>query len=159
MPVREVNLNRCRPYKDFGKGFYMTAIKKQALQMAMRSTKIYGGSPVVSSFEFNTEEIAHLSVLRFDKPSEKWAIFVMNNRNRRFKDFDNMECNHDNKYDLVIGPIANDDLALLFRQFANGLVDIDVLCRGMEYKELTNQYSFHTEKAITLLHYKDIEHG
>jgi hypothetical protein len=113
----------------------------------------------VSLFEFDIGEIEQLSVLRFYKPSEKWAVFVMNNRNRKFKDIDSLECNHDNKYDLVTGPIANDDLALLFRQFTNGLINIDVLRKEMEYKELTDQYSFHTEKAIALLHYKGVEHA
>lgn len=47
----------------------------------------------------------------------------------------------------MIGPIANDDLALLFRQFADGLLSIETLVNEMKYKKLTNQYSFHTEKA------------
>ncbi len=51
----------------------------------------------------------------------------------------------------MIGPIANDDLALLFRQFADGLLSIETLVNEMKYKKLTNQYSFHTEKAISLL--------
>ncbi len=47
----------------------------------------------------------------------------------------------------MICPIANDDLALLFRQFADGLLSIETLVNEMKYKKLTNQYSFHTEKA------------
>lgn len=46
----------------------------------------------------------------FDRPSKERALFVINNRN-----FSELECNHDRKYDLVIGPVADDDLALLFR--------------------------------------------
>ena len=49
----------------------------------------------------------------------------------------------------MIGPVANDDLALLFRQFADGLLSIGTLVNEMKYKKLTNQYSFHTEKAIS----------
>ena len=44
------------------------------------------------------------------RTSEEWATFVMNNRNRRFHDFASPNCNLDNKYDIVIGPIANDDM-------------------------------------------------
>jgi hypothetical protein len=31
------------------------------------------------------------------------------------------------------------------------MIDFDTMLKGMEYKETTNQYSFHTEKAISLL--------
>ena len=57
----------------------------------------------------------------------------------------------DNKYDLVIGPVADDDIIVLFRTFVNGLIDIDTLIKELTYKELTDQYSFHTEKAIEYL--------
>ena len=29
-----IDLNRCRPYKDFGRGFYLTDIREQAQRMA-----------------------------------------------------------------------------------------------------------------------------
>lgn len=49
--IDSINLAMCRPYKDFGKGFYLTDIKEQAENMAVRVAKIYGGSPVVNTFE------------------------------------------------------------------------------------------------------------
>lgn len=57
----------------------------------------------------------------------------------------------DNKYDLVIGPVADDDIIVLFRTFVNGLIDIDTLIKELTDKELTDQYSFHTEKALQYL--------
>lgn len=51
----------------------------------------------------------------------------------------------------IAGPIANDDLALLFRQFSNGIIDVNTLTKEMQYKKLTNQYSFHTEKSLKYL--------
>ena len=32
--IKSINLAMCRPYKDFGRGFYLTEIKDQALKMA-----------------------------------------------------------------------------------------------------------------------------
>ena len=87
----------------------------------------------------------------FKNPSKDWALFVINNRNRGFKDTDSLLCNHDNKFDIVIGPIANDDLVLLFRQFSGGMIGVDTLVTEMEYKELTDQYSFHSELSIKYL--------
>lgn len=83
--------------------------------------------------------------------SKEWAQFVMNNRDRYFKDINSRLCNLDSKYDIVIGPIADDDLAMLFRQFNNKYINFDELVKGLEYKKTSNQISFHTERAITLL--------
>ncbi len=42
LKINKIDLSKCRPYKDFGKGFYCTTIKKQAEFMATRVVKIYG---------------------------------------------------------------------------------------------------------------------
>jgi hypothetical protein len=147
--VNKIELKKCRPYKDFGQGFYLTDIKSQAEQMAKRTTRIYGGSACVSVFELNDEIYNNsINILRFDVPNREWALFVLNNRNREFKNFGDKLCNHDGKYDIVIGPVANDDIAYLFRTFTSGLIDIDTLAKGLEYKKLTTQFSFHTEKSL-----------
>lgn len=146
--VDKIDLNKCRPYKDFGKGFYLTTIKEQAEKMAKRVSRIYGGKPVVNVFRYDSVVDNGINIKRFDAPTEEWARFVINNRNGEKTAGDN---NSDNKYDIVIGPVANDDLALLFRQFSNGMIEIDTLIREMKYKKLTDQYSFHTEKALRFL--------
>ena len=146
--VDKIDLNKCRPYKDFGRGFYLTTIKEQAEKMAQRVSKIYGGKPVVNVFRYDSVVDKEINVKIFDAPTEEWARFVINNRNGEKSAGDN---NLDNKYDIVIGPVANDDLALLFRQFSNGMIEIDTLIREMKYKKLTDQYSFHTEKALRFL--------
>lgn len=150
--IDTIDLTKCRPYKDFGKGFYLTTMQDQAVKMAKRVARIYGGSPVVNVYEFDKNCLqGKISVRIFDKPDINWAVFILNNRSRSFEEFESLECNHDNKYELVIGPVANDDLALLFRQFESGLISVETLVEGMKYKKLTNQYSFHTEKALQYL--------
>ena len=121
--------------------------------MARRVARIYGGEPYVTVFEFDENQIgeAGISCRRFEKPTKEWALFVINNRNRHFEDDTSPECNLDNKYEIVIGPVANDDLALLFRQFTGGLITVEELTEEMKFKELTIQYSFHSERAIRLL--------
>lgn len=150
--INDIDLNKCRPYKDFGQGFYLTTIKEQAMKMAIRTAKIYGGTPVITTFEFDQEECyKKITKKIFEKPDREWADFVLNNRNRYFTEKDSMDCNQDNKYDLVIGPVANDDLALLFRQFSGGLIDEETLLKNMEFKKLTDQYSFHTKASVKYL--------
>ena len=60
-------------------------------------------------------------------------------------------CNQDCKYDIVHGPVANDDMAVLFQQYEQNFIDLEMLKKRMTYKELSMQYSFHTEKAVKLL--------
>ncbi|PKM76460.1 MAG: hypothetical protein CVU90_12355 [Firmicutes bacterium HGW-Firmicutes-15] len=151
--IEKIDVQKCRPFKDFGRGFYCTELKEQAEQMAKRVAFIYGGSPCVTIWEMNDEALisSELNIKTFTESSKEWAMFVLNNRNRDFTEYDSAECNHDNKYDIVTGPVANDDLALLFRTFTNGFIDMDALVKGMKYKRLSEQISFHTEKALCYL--------
>ena len=120
--IKSINLAMCRPYKDFGRGFYLTELKEQAAKMAVRVSKIYGGKPIINVYEIDDSFLneTSLNIRKFaDAPSEEWAKFVMNNRSRSFTDYTSEECNLDNKYDIVVGPVADDDMAMLFRQYQN----------------------------------------
>lgn len=154
MKIESINLAMCRPYKDFGRGFYLTDMKEQSERMAQRVARIYGGSPVLNVFEIQDGFIRIPDIVIKDfgtRTSEEWARFVMNNRNKTFGDIKDSLCNQDNKYDIVIGPVADDNMALLFRQYENEVIDFETLLKGMIYKETSSQYSFHTEKSIRLL--------
>lgn len=72
--------------------------------MAKRVSRIYGGSPIVNSFEIQNDfrELSDIKIKDFGiQTTEEWAKFVMNNRNRTFTDEANTLCNKDNKYDIV----------------------------------------------------------
>ncbi|MDR3224796.1 MAG: DUF3990 domain-containing protein, partial [Clostridiales Family XIII bacterium] len=58
--------------------------------------------------------------------------------------------------DIVVGPVANDDMTLLFRQYTDGLISLEILAQGMEFRDLTNQYSFHTDRAISTLSFQGV---
>lgn len=40
MMIENIDLSKCKPYKDFGRGFYLTEIKEQAEKMAGRTAAI-----------------------------------------------------------------------------------------------------------------------
>lgn len=152
--IDNINLAMCRPYKDFGQGFYLTDIEEQAEKMAIRVARIYGEKPIVNIYEIDDDfkDFKDLKIKDFGiQTTEEWARFVMNNRSRVFTDIKNVLCNKDNKYDIVIGPVADDNMALLFRQYENEIIDFETLVKGMIYKETSSQYSFHTEKSVKLL--------
>ncbi len=145
--VSVIDLARCRPYKDFGRGFYLTEIEKQAELMAKRTASIYGGEPVVTVFEFDDVgafKDPALSIKVFNEPNEEWALFVMNNRSRTQK-------HPIHEYDVVIGPVADDTIATLFRNFDDGIIDLPTLVNGLKYKKISSQYFFHSQKAVAYL--------
>ena len=135
------------------KGFIVQQLKNKQNIWHKEWLKDKVGIKTVNTFELN-EDIFNdkeIQIKKFDNPSKEWAQFILNNRDRNFKYSSSKECNIDNKYDLVIGPVADDDIIVLFRTFVNGLIDIDTLIRELTYKELTDQYSFHTERALKYL--------
>ena len=122
--------------------------------MALRTVRRFDGHPYVMTFEFDESLLGDVPMKRFAMPSEEWAMFVMANRR---PDILSADHNRDNRYGLVVGPVANDDLALLFRQFALGLVSVEMLVREMKYKQLTVQYSFHTSAALASLAFAEVD--
>lgn len=151
--IQQIDLLKCKPNKDFGRGFYLTTIKEQAERMALRVCRMFGGKPFVNIYSFDEKILfsKELNVRIFEKPSEDWAKFVITNRNYKRIEKVQGDNNIDNRYDIVIGPIANDDLALLFRQFSDGLISVETLVKEMEFKKLTDQYSFHTQRSLSYL--------
>jgi hypothetical protein len=151
--IIRVDLGKCRPYKDFGKGFYTSPYEDQARAMARRTARIYGGNPCITIFSLDDSILSQdaLKVRVFSAPDIEWAHFVMNNRNRAFADPSSPECNMDNKYDIVSGPVANDDLVALLNLFIAGTISNAALAAEMTFREMTSQMSFHTDRAIALL--------
>lgn len=153
--VEAVDLSRCRPNKDFGQGFYLTPDKSAAEKMALRTVRRFGGTPFLMTYDFDEAQLEKLNQKLFEVPSVEWAMFVMANRRA---DNNAKDHNLDNKYDVVVGPVANDDLALLFRQFSRGLLTVEMLMREMQFKRLTTQYSFHTQSAVSMLRLIEVHH-
>ena len=102
----EICFDKCLPYKDFGQGFYLTDIREQAHNMALRKAR-HGGNPIVQEYEIEDSiftELSDCNILKFDSPSEDWARFIIANRERRIPPFEHC-------YDIVIGPVADDGVA------------------------------------------------
>ena len=142
----EIDLSCSNPYKDFGKGFYLTDIRTQALELARKRMIRDGGSQVVQEYEFDEGLLidSELKCLRFDTPTAAWAEFIFKNRSRSTPAF-----KHD--YDVVVGPIADDGVAYLLNRYQEGSFTLEELANELQYKRLNRQYFFGTIKAISLL--------
>jgi hypothetical protein len=160
--IEKIDLNKCRPFKDFGRGFYTTPLREQALAMAKRTVKIYGeGTSCITEFYFDDAVLkdTRLNIKRFEKPNLEWAKFVVNNRNHDFTDFSSPECNTDGKYDIVTGHVANDDIAALINVYLAGILSDEALIKELAFRELSEQVSFHTEKAAACLKKTKVHHA
>jgi hypothetical protein len=158
--IDKIDINKCKPFKDFGRGFYTTPLKDQAFAMANRTTRIFReGKPCVTEFFCDDNlvgleksfEAVSFNIKRFDEPSIEWARFVINNRNHKFTDIQSLECNIDGKYDIVTGPVANDDITALVDVYLSGILSDEVLAKELTFRDLSIQVSFHTEKSINCL--------
>lgn len=140
-----IDLSKTKPYKDFGRGFYVTDIREQALELAKKRSDIWGGNPVVQEYFFDENELAseNLKVMRFDCPTKEWADFIFKNRSRSQQ--------FQNPFGIVQGPIADDGVAYLLNLYEDGLRTLDELAKELEYKNLNNQFCFLTEKALGYL--------
>lgn len=150
------DLAKCNPNKDFGRGFYLTPDLAAAKRMAERANERdgwVGGPRYVLTFLFDESEATDLRIKQFPNPlDEECARFVMANRTPRLKASDH---NRDNRYDLVIGPVADDKMVGLFKMFERGIWPIERIVQELRYKKLTIQYSFHTAKGRSKLLFKE----
>ena len=53
MRVTDIDLLKSRPAKDFGRAFYLSADREQAVDMGRFKVDTFGGEVVVNEFEFD----------------------------------------------------------------------------------------------------------
>jgi len=149
--VDVIDFSKSKPGKDFGKGFYLSADKKQASDMAVFKTRILGGTPIISVFKCDEEKLNSLKVKRFNGYSKEWAEFVFMNRTS-----DSELPKHD--YDVVIGPIANDKVGIQIRYYMDKEIDFNTFLKRLKYmKGETIQYFFGTPESLAALKFDGYE--
>ena len=133
---------------DFGSGFYTTSNKEQAERFTFqvaRRTKT--NTRFVSVFDYDeNNETTNLKVLRFSSPDEEWLDFVQQNR---------LQGETNSEYDLIIGPVANDDVFTTLQLYFLGILTREQTLEALKIKELYDQYVFKSEKAIRCLNYSE----
>ncbi len=128
---------------DFGYGFYTTTNQDQAESFAKKVVVRKGGTSTVNVYEFNEDQVIEkLNIKRFQAPDEEWLDFVSENRNGIY----NRE-----KYDLIIGAVANDDVYRTLQLYAGELLSKEQALEALKIKKLFDQYVFATEKSLTML--------
>ena len=132
---------------DFGSAFYLTSNFEQAKKWALRTQKIReSGSPLVSVYEFDDQALISLRVLSFPTPNLDWLYYVVANRPKQQTD----------PYDIVIGPVANDQAIRTVNDFQNGYFSAEIAIQILLPQKLKDQYAFKTDAAIQILRFKEV---
>ena len=146
--IEAIDFTKSKPGKDFGVGFYLSADEQQAQEMAEKKAMLLGGEPIVTCFEFDEDAVKSdpdIAYLRYEHYSLEWGIFVKRNR-------DNKACESLYSYDIVYGPIANDNIGFQLRRLDAEIIDIEKFVDEIKRKGgETYQYFFGTEKALKYL--------
>ena len=133
---------------DFGTGFYLTSSLEQAERWANLTAERRGtGVPTISVYEFDEAKLTELKILKFEKANKKWLDFVVANRDNTIDD---------QKWDMVIGPVANDRTMPVIRLFIAKVYTATEALRRLLPQKLHDQYTFKTQTALQFLKFQEV---
>lgn len=165
--ITKIDLDCCSVGKDFGKGFYLTEDKLQAvhfIKTSLKKAKNLKQIPenqragYVSVFRYH-ESTEAVPVYRFKTADRNWLWFISMNRRaflaERFSKRLEAELLG---AEIVIGKIANDTTNPTIAAYLNGLygdvesdMAVDFAIHQLMPDRLKTQYCFLSEKAIACL--------
>ena len=88
------------------------------------------------------------SLLHFYSPGEAWLDFVAANRQGTYQG---------EKYDLIYGAVANDDVYRTIALYMTGVLDKEQTLSSLKIRKLFNQLVFATEKSLQYLKFEGRE--
>lgn len=144
--VKRPSLRVGRANTDFGKGFYTTTDYVQAARWALiRSQRAVTDEAIVSVFEVDDDLLQRkdFRIMEYNGATEEWLNFVV--KNRRSAPL------HD--FDIVLGPVANDNLYATISMYENGQLSVEAAIVQLKTHVLFNQVSFHTEKVLSYIRF------
>ena len=121
---------------DFGRGFYVTSLEKQALKYADRFL-LRGQKACLNIYEL-ADDLSAFNVLEFDRYDEGWLDFV--SCCRRGTDVSD--------YDIVIGGIANDKVFRTIDLYFAGDINKDEALKRLKYERPNHQMCLRNQRLI-----------
>jgi hypothetical protein len=152
--VNHIELSFSTIGKDFGRGFYTTTIRDQAVKFASIKAKRFKlKKGVVSIFQYVHNP--RITIKKFNKADTEWLLFVLKNREIPQKAVPKV------LFDIVIEPVANDAVGLVLNQLLVGTYGelnspeaMNTAIRLLNTTRLYNQVFFGTEKAVSCLRFE-----
>ena len=134
----KIDLNKSHNRRDFGRGFYCTVLEQQANEWANRLyLRTHTGGKYVYRYIFQQSE--ELKIKHFATLDKEWLEFVKLNRTVG-------DIQH--HYDVVIGPVADDNTMETVQLYLSGILSVDEAVTRLRYNKVNNQVSFHTPLAL-----------
>lgn len=124
---------------DYGAGFYLTSSYEQAEKWVRNKFKGILTKGFVNIYDYDPLLESSFRVLDFPTASDEWVDFVMSNR---------MDKDYAHNYDIVKGPVANDNVYAAFALYESGLLDKRQLIVELKTYKLVNQILLHTDRAL-----------
>ena len=141
--IKEPDLSFSKGRRDFGKGFYLTSSLEQAVKWAKRNMRINNlDKGYVSIYEFDEKALIKTKV--FSNANRDWLQFVVDNR---------LQKKLNNEFDLIVGPVADNQAYNTIILYEDGIIDEDYAIRKLMSEKLHDQYLFRTQKALSYLKY------
>lgn len=142
--VKEPRIIKPNRTLDFGNGFYTTTNLVQATDFARRVTNNRkSGTATVTIFEVDEDLAFDLcNGLKFSGVVDAWLDFVADHR---------MGIYSGPSYDLVFGPVANDDVYETLQLYVNGAISREYAMERLKVKELYNQLVFKSDRTLSFL--------
>ena len=107
--VMHPDIRFSRDALDFGKGFYVTELREQAVNYADKFR--FKSQPAILNIYELSERWKQGNILRFERYNEAWLDFVIANRRQQTV----------NTYDAVEGGVANDGMSARIIFCPNGV--------------------------------------
>lgn len=134
---------------DFGVGFYTTQSREQAARWAERQRKVRGLSvSIVNKYDISGLWSAELACKTFEGATEEWLDAVIACR----KGTDVFA-----PYDVVVGPVADDNVYETIRLYESGVYTRDETIRRLKTERLFNQLTFKSDKALAFCRFVSSE--
>jgi hypothetical protein len=134
---------------DFGVGFYLSTDTEQPIKLVCGKGKV-----VLNRYKV---DLTGLSIMNFDL-SDDWLLTVAFHR-RDFKRKKEIHAIRDQyrdalkKYDVVIGPIADDRMFTTMQLFISSALTNEVAKKCMDIMGYSKQYTFKSKKACNRLNF------
>lgn len=143
----KIDLGCARPFKDFGKGFYLTTQVRQAQKWAQnkatRKAKAYIYSYRLNIKE-NLEKLQEVKILELLQYDKSWLDFISKSR------IDGFETDHDIIYDRMADN-NYDNISDILKKYMAGKIEVKDVIKKLQWSDAADQYCFKTDRAISLL--------
>ena len=141
--VRQPLVGVGRRKVDFGQGFYMTRVRRQAELWAKAvADRCPGTIAVLNIYQFDGERAMLLAAERYKKFEQydlEWLEYVIDSRKGGKRQL---------SYDVVEGGVANDTVIDTFEDFENGIITAEQALGQLVYKRVNHQICIHNQKII-----------